>query len=468
MPQSPLSLSEPDTLLELDVLALSHDGRAVCRDGQRVIFVRGGLPGQRIRARLTAAKKRYAEGLCEAVLRPAPDALPAPCPHAGECGGCFLQEMPYTQQLFWKTRILAEALHRIGKLEHVPLAPIIPSPQTWGYRNKMEFAFAPDSENGLRLGLRAAGSHAVTDIRHCLLLPAGGMDVLRALRELAQESGLPAWNDAEQRGDGFWRFAVLRMPQTAAPNAENALQPQCLVSCITAPATPEQQARVASLGQELMVRLPAVTGFVHETRAAVAPVAQGERVCLRLGQTTLRERLGGVDFDVDHAGFFQVNTAAAEALCQMAADMAALTGKEQLWDLYCGVGAPGLCLAAQAASLHGVECAPAAVDMARRNAARAGLAHCRYEAGDAARVPLRWPRPDLALVDPPRAGLASGVTRALLKAHPKKIIYISCNPATLARDVALLGTRYTVERVVPIDLFPQTSHVESIVLLQRA
>lgn len=453
-------------LLDLDVHSLAHDGRAVCRDGGRVIFIRGGLPGQRVRARLTRETPRFAEGSCEVVLRPAPDEVPAPCPHAAVCGGCPLQQMPADRQLFWKARILEDALIRIGNVR-VPPDPVVPSPRLWGYRNKMEFAFAPDAARGLRLGLRVAASHAVEDIRSCLLMPPGAMETLDVLRRLARETGLPAWSTTRGgRGAGFWRFAVLRMPETPGPDG----RPQFLCLCVTSPAGSRERAVVAAVGRTALQRAPLLTGFVHQERAANDLLAQGERTALRLGETTLHERLGGLAFAVDCGGFFQVNTLAAEALCAAVEDAAALRGRETLWDLYCGVGAPGLILArrlSEGGSLWGMEYAPDAVEMARRNAAGAGFVHCRYEAGDARRIPRSWPRPHAVLADPPRAGLHGDVVRALLRRGPAKIIYVSCNPATLARDARLLAPGYDVVRVTPVDLFPQTPHVESVTLLER-
>ena len=456
-------------MLDLDVLSLSHDGRAVCRDGQRVIFARGGLPGQKIRVCLTHARKRFAEGQCVEVLAPAPDAVPAACAHAGACGGCPLQEMPISAQHYWKGRILTEALTRIGKVVDPPVEKIVPSPQSWGYRNKMEFAFAPAGGAGesapLRLGLRSGGSHAVCDTRHCLLLPEGGMAVLDTVRRLAAHSGLPVWDEGTEKG--CWRFVVLRMPRAAGIDGK----PQVLVTVITGSVTDlagdeaAVRASVEALGRQLMEEHAQVTGFVHEERCSAALLAQGERTLCTLGVTELRESLGGRDFAVDHGGFFQVNTHAAEALCTLAQEMAGSHGSGVLWDLYCGVGAPGLTLAQGFQSLYGVESAPAAVAMAKRNAATAGFAHCRYEAGDVRRVLPRLPRPHTVLLDPPRAGLHADVVRGLLKAAPQCMVYISCNPATLARDVALLDPAWRVARVVPVDLFPQTPHVESVTLL---
>lgn len=457
---------------ELDVHALSHDGRAVGRvldqndataRGQ-VVFVQGALPGQRVKVRISAAKKSFAEGQMISLLAPAPDAVPPACPHAAECGGCPLQEMPYSAQLQWKQRIVSDALTRIGKLNNLDIKPILPSPQQWGYRNKMEFAFASDVQGQLYLGLRQRGSHEVVDITHCKLLPEAAMQVLGTVRELAQASGLDAW-DADNGGSGFWRFLVLRMPRPASADAPQ----QCLVYCITSRGTAKEQLLVKDLGHALMAAQPAVTGFVHEVRDSVDNIPMGEKSLCRLGEDVLLEHLGGHEYVVGCKSFFQVNTGAAEQLCAAVVQGAALTGSEVLWDVYCGVGAPGLSLAAQASRVYGIETSSQAVDMARKNAETAGYTHCAYAVGEAHILLRRLAGPHVVLVDPPRGGLHSDVVKELLRAQPRRIVYVSCNPATLARDAALLTQQgYTVGMVQPVDLFPQTPHVETVLVLDAA
>lgn len=465
-------------ICELDVHALSHDGRAVGRVCEhddatalnaspspqargQVVFVQGALPGQRVKVRISAAKKSFAEGQVVSLISPAPDAVPPACPHAAECGGCPLQEMPYSTQLQWKERIVTDALTRIGKLADLTINPILPSPQQWGYRNKMEFAFASDVQGELHLGLRQRGSHEVVDISHCKLMPEGAMKVLDKVRELARATGLDAW-DAEDGGSGFWRFLVLRMPTPVSADAPQ----QCLVYCITSRGTAKEQLLVKDLGHALMAALPAVTGFVHEVRDTADTMSMGEKSLCRLGEDVLQERLGGHDYAVGCKSFFQVNTAAAEHLCAAVEQGAALTGSEVLWDVYCGVGAPGLSIAAKASRVYGIESSGQAVDMARKNAETAGYTHCAYAVGEAHILLRRLAGPHVVLADPPRGGLHSAVIKELLRARPRRIVYVSCNPATLARDAALLVQQgYTVGMVQPVDLFPQTPHVETVLVL---
>lgn len=453
-------------LPECDITALSPDGRGIARlsdatGSGKTLFVRGAVPGQRVVVRLTAEKSRFAEGEAVRVLAQDASLLPPACPHAGLCGGCALQALPYARQLHWKQRFVDDALHRIGRqaAARARVGAILPSPALWRYRNKMTLAFAVH-QGRLVLGLRAAASHVVLPLADCPLMPEPLKTVALALARLVNE----------RRGDfpdHFWRFAALRLPASPAP-AGGARA--CLVSCLTAPASRRLRGRVAALGRELLAAGLGVTGFVHGERSRADTLPRAERVPTLLGDCAPRTALGGVTFALHHDSFFQVNDGAAERLCATAREFLPLAEDEPLWDLYCGVGAPGLCLARPGTILWGVEYAPGAVSMAGENAARLGI-RASYTAGDVAAClphpPAACPRPAAILVDPPRAGLGERVCRAMTRAAPARILYISCNPATLARDCALLAPLYALTRVQAVDMFPQTPHVECAALLER-
>ncbi len=479
-------------IFELSVHSLSHDGRAVGRLENRVIFVEGALPGQTIRAKVLKSKKNFAEAQCIEVLKEAPDSITAPCAHASHCGGCALQTMPAETQLEWKERMVVEAMTRIAKLSPEALeciAPIVPSPAPWGYRNKMEFAFGQDAEKNLTLGLRAKASHEVHDVPHCRLLPEGCMDVVQRVKTLCQNMGLRAWGGKETEHEAsILRHLVVRCPRTPK-NSEAQSTQQLLLNLITAPASRDMRLNLTRLGKELMQSCPQVTGFVLEERRSASMVAQGEHGIATLGDTVLQEQLGGIDYSFGHNAFFQINTAAAENLCSELKNMAGplledLQAPEVqhqngdtpcIWDVYCGVGAPGLNLASAFKTLkphlYGVEINPKAIGMAQRNAQYlediAHISQAQYVANDAKRALKAWPAPQIILLDPPRAGLAPEVVAHVAKSEAKYILYVSCNPATLARDVALLGENYALEKLVPFDFFPQTPHVESCALLVK-
>lgn len=474
---------------ELELHGLSPDGRTVGRTAEGLtVFVRGGLPGQRVLVRLSSVKKRMAEAELLEVLRHSPDERPAPCPHAADCGGCPWQCLPGSRQLDWKTRIVRDALCRLGRLE-LPegvLRPAISPGEDaeWGYRNKMEFAFGTDEKGHTRLGLRGRASRTVTEVTHCLLQTPRTMAVLAALRDLCSGLQLHAapsegsGREKKTRGRNFsssvrqndiLRFVVIREPRSGG----------CLVELITLP-SPQESTAIRTLGSRLMESGLGVTGFVHSTRADRADVAYGEETVFRLGEARLSETLHlqgrDVTFSLDHNSFFQVNSRAAELLYNTAADLAAtlfpatdgLWG-EECWDIYCGVGGLALTLARRFRRVFGLESVAQAVSLAGENAARAGSAtECRFECGDAARLEHCFRRqgpPDLLVTDPPRAGMDARTVQAVLGHRPPRLVLVSCNPATLARDLALLAPAYRICAVQPVDLFPQTPHVETVAAL---
>ena len=502
------SFPQGETIRELVLTGFTHDGRCVARrEGEAVVFVRGGLPGQRVLARLDSEnpKKggRFLEADLVSVLDSVPDDMggerPAPCPHAAECGGCPWQTMPYAGQLVWKERLLTDALARIGRLRiprlpgnmyeavdalarigrlRIPtplFRPIIPSVKEWGYRNKMEFAFAPDVEKGIVLGLRRRNSRDVVEVPSCMLAAPRMMRAYDALREATRSSGLKAW-DGKQ---GLLRHAVLR-------EAGELL----LVELICAPATEEEQTGVRLIGEKLLSSGLA-DGFVHSERRARADIAYGERTLHRAGKTFLTETLNlphdnTLRLRLGHDSFFQVNTDTAARLYGEALLMALefsvgmedsspqLHKKNNLhtcWDVYCGVGGLALTMAPYFDRVLGLESVAPAVELARKNANE--LTHVRFECADAARLGeyfRRFGTPDLLVCDPPRAGMDEKTTQAILRARPEHLILVSCNPATLARDLARLagGEKATYELLAarPVDMFPHTPHVECVTALK--
>lgn len=446
----------PGQLLELDISALVSDGQGLGRVSGVVVLVADALPGQTVRARVDRVKKSLAEATLVQVLKPSPDEQEPPCPHAGRCGGCSWQSLAYPRQLAWKERIVRDALERVGKIPDPPVLPILASPQEWGYRNKMEFAFGPAEDGGpgggkKRLGLRERGSRALVEVTDCRLQSPLTMRILSAVRRLAGTSfrDLPA------------RFLVVREPQAGGCFVELIAGPGCAASA------------GAGFASALRAAVPEISGFALSERAAPSDVAYGERTLYAEGGT-LEESLGPVRLSLGHNAFFQVNTPAAGLLYAEAAKFAALRTSDHpvLWDVYGGVGSIGLYLAhAGGVQVVGVEEMPGAVRLARANAKACGLKAYRVEQGDAKSVLGRLvkvgPRPDVVVVDPPRAGLEALVARQIAEAAPARLVYVSCNPATLARDVARLAPSFRLSAVRPVDLFPQTPHVEAVALLER-
>ncbi len=444
----------PQQVVELDVSALVSDGRGLGRREGMAVFVEGALPGQRVRARIVRTRKRMAEAELVEILVPSEDENEPPCPHAGLCGGCPWQGLPYVRQLEWKARIVRDALQRVGGIENPLILDILPSPETWRYRNKMEFAFGRTEEGGIVLGLRERGSRTVVPVTGCLLQSPLTMRVLEAVRGLVLEQAELA---------ARCRFLVVREPHAGG----------CFVELILGPDAAKGNDTL--LGERFAALLRSVvagvSGFALSLRSAPGDVAYGETIAYADGE--IRERIAGVELVLGPASFFQVNTPAAELLY---AEVARLCRLEELneptvWDVYGGIGSIGFSLARhmRGGRLIGVEEMPGAVRYARMNADILGLRRYRMESGDARSVLgrlIRQAPPDVVVVDPPRAGLDARVVQQLVKASPRRILYVSCNPATLARDVARLSPAFRLRTVRPVDLFPQTPHVESVALLE--
>ncbi len=450
----------------LEPYALTIEGKAVARLDKRVFFLDHALPGQRVRARVSADKGRFIEARTLEVLREAPGQVAPFCAHFGRCGGCDWQDLDYAEQLRWKRQLVEDALTRIGRLSGPAVRSVLESPRQRHFRNKVEFAFGAPAEDpaALRLGLRQRGGRTVVEIGDCPVAPGPTGKILAAARRLASAHGLPAWPEnppgpSMKAPKGFWRFLVVRATNTG----------QLHVQCITAP-HPRAKALGRAFLEALMAEAPEITGASHSLRAAPAQVAYGEKTLTRLGEETLFEQIGPLRLALDPDAFFQTNSEAARLLYEEIARLADLKPDQVLWDLYCGVGGIALFLAPLARQVLGFEISVAGCAMAEKNGALNALSNCRFLAGDVRRtMTAALPRPDVLVADPPRAGLHPDVAAALLALRPRRIIHVGCDPAAQARDVGTLtagGYRFIEAR--PIDMFPHVSHVESVVLLERA
>ncbi|TVQ98622.1 MAG: 23S rRNA (uracil(1939)-C(5))-methyltransferase RlmD [Desulfovibrionales bacterium] len=463
--------------LEVAKPVLGGDGLA--RHAGMAVFVPGALPGQRILARVSSVKARHARADLIQVLEQSPEYVQPSCPHFGCCGGCDWLHMDYARQLHWKRELVRETLRHIAT-EDVQVATTIASPQVRNYRNKMEFAAASrvvtntgDTTRGLStgkadvaLGLRPRGlANAVVPIHSCALCPQVMVDVMNLVGQWAGKTGLPAYDP--DTGRGFWRHLVVR---------HGAEIGHVMLSLITG-----QDSRGRCVGPRLAQYVTnnlaghSLTSLsvVHETRTDRALLAQGQRSVSVTGPKHLLHELGNLQLAISSRSFFQVNSGAAQKLFGVVADFAGLDERESVWDLYSGVGAIALGLAGKARQVVGIETDPQAVRDAQANARRNGIANCRFEAGDVSRTISRvlgdpaFERPDVIVVDPPRAGMRAEVVAQLLKIGAPKLILVSCDPATLARDIKVLAAGYRPSRVQPVDMFPHTSHIECVVELCR-
>ena len=454
-------------VLSVEIEDIALGGKALARVDGKVVFVDRGLPGDRVQARITKTNKRFAEARLVAVERAAPARVPARCVHVDRCGGCRLQELPYEAQAALKERQVREALRHLGGIADPPVRSIVVAPSAWHYRNKMEYSFMPQpgahAETPV-LGMHERGTFdRVFELTECWLPSPLTVQIVRFTQEFARTHAWRAYHPS--RHDGVARFLTVRhLPHTAS----------CAVHLLAAsddlPGLETWARGVAALSPEVRT----VTLGVNRSRANVA-FAEEERALV--GDGVIVEKLLGLEFEVVGNAFLQTNSRQAEHLYTGAIAAAQLTGNERVLDLYSGAGTLTLLFARAAAEAVGVESMAESVERAHRNAVRNGLANARFELGESRAVLRGWargeragaPKPDVVVVDPPRAGLHPRVVVRVAELAPSRIVYVSCNPATLARDLkdfAGLGWR-TVE-VTPYDMFPHTPHIESVTRLERA
>ncbi len=445
--------------LELTIDDLAFGGEGVGRVDGYVVFVRGGIPGDRLRVKLVEARSRFGRAAIESVETPSPERVEAPCPYFGRCGGCRLQHLAYPAQLAFKTKQVRDCLERLGGLGAFELRPILAAPEPYGYRNKMEFTVAEDAGAPV-LGLHQAERYdVVLDIERCLLQSETMNRLLAELRCEARARRLSVYNQIS--GEGLLRFVSLR---------EGRRPGEAMVNIVAT--TPDVEA-LGPVAERLAERVPATASVVLNVNAKKASVAVGTEEHLLLGRESIRESLGGLTFQVSANSFFQTNTVQAERLFGIVEAACALAGGETVLDLYSGTGAISLLLARRCRWVYGIEIAAAAVADAVRNARENGIENCTFHTGEVRHVlPTLMRdgvRAEVVVADPPRAGFHPKALHALAALGPARLVYVSCNPATLARDLGDLAREgYRLEWVQPVDMFPQTPHIEAVAHLARA
>ena len=446
-----------DQELELAVESLAYGGNGVARLNGFVVFVRRGLPGDTVRARVTKVKRSHAEALATEVIAAGPNRVDAPCSHYPACGGCRFQDLGYEAQLAAKHAQVADALRRIGGIPEPPLEPIVPADDVFHYRNKLEYSFT-QLEDGPTLGFHKAGRwDDVLEVEKCWLTTELGNAIRNSVREWARGERLTAYDQAEQTG--YLRHLVVREGRNTG---------QTLVQLVTAAGERFERDHFV----ETLRRFPEVRSIhwsVNETPAEVTNLP----TTLLWGDDAIEEEIGGLRFRVRPNAFLQTNTAMAERLYALAGEYAGLTRDETVYDLYCGIGTIGLSLARSALTVWGVEASEESVACALENADLNGITNAAFFAGEVGasleELRERAGAPDVVVVDPPRAGLSGKALRRLGRLGASRVVYVSCNPTTLAANLKELAATwgYGLERVRAVDMFPHTPHVESVALLVR-
>lgn len=439
--------------MEVECRSLGCAGEGVCSAGGISLFVPGALPGERVSVEVDTVKPRYAKATLLSVLSPSSKRVTPPCPIFDRCGGCQIQHLSYEGQLEAKRQRVVDALTRIAKLPEVEVLPCRPARAPFAYRNKIQMAIRKE-KGQLQVGFYSRNSHDLVPVEECPIHCTPGEAVYEKIRPILLQTDLEPY--CEESGEGVLRFLLIRT---------SLLTQESVVTLVT---TGQEAKRVEQLARQLMERSKRVRGVAESVNRRRGNAILGDRFRTLAGSTHLFETLCGKQFRLSPAAFFQVNPPQAEALYQRALDWADLAPHQTVLDAYCGVGTLSVIAADRVARVIGIEVVESAVEDARANALLNLVQNCTFIAGTTEKIIGTVEPVDCALLNPPRKGCHPDLLRALIKRGPPRMVYLSCDPATLARDLAILSqSGYCVEAVEPFDMFPQTMHVESVAKLCR-
>ncbi|MDR2006062.1 MAG: 23S rRNA (uracil(1939)-C(5))-methyltransferase RlmD [Acidaminococcales bacterium] len=438
------------------ITGIGGDGEGIGRIAGFTVFVPGALPGEIVQARIRFVKKTYAAGALVSVIKASPERVSPACPLFGRCGGCQLQHLSYRAQLCAKRVKIADALERIARVPQPNVLPAIAAGDPWRYRNKMLFPVGGEPGRAV-VGCYERASHQVVDVQDCLIQQAANNQIVAAARGWMNKYSIPPYAEASDTG-------LLRHVMSRVGGASGEVMAALVVRNKNIPHLTE----LLQALREAEPRIASVAAIVKQDRGNA--VLSGREYCL-WGKPHIIGKLNGFSFNISAKSFFQVNSLLTGALYAAAVDMAQLGGGETVIDAYSGTGSGSVYIAKAVKSLVGVELSADAVNDARLNASINGCKNARFIAGDVSEELLRLAnggaKPDVVFVDPPRAGLSRKAAEGIIRLNPRTVIYTSCNPFTLARDVALFAERYRAAEFLPVDMFPMTAHIECIGKLTR-
>ncbi|WP_110001788.1 MULTISPECIES: 23S rRNA (uracil(1939)-C(5))-methyltransferase RlmD [Paenibacillus] len=452
----------------IDIIGMNHDGEGVGRANGYTLFVQGALPGETVRVRVMKTKKQYGYAKLLEIVKASPDRVSAPCPIYDQCGGCQIQHMSYAGQLAWKRQLVVDNLQRIGKLnvlvedaegaeqQGIRVLPTMGMDEPWRYRNKAQVPIGA-ADGGLVGGFYAKGSHRIIDMDTCLIQHEHNDEVVAKVKEIGSHFGISAYN--EETGRGLLRHVVVKK---AFRTGE-----MMLVLVTNGRDIPHKDAWIGSIREAI----PHVASICQNVNKKQTNVIFGDETRVLWGRDVIYDYIGDVQFAISARSFYQVNPVQTEVLYGKTVEYAGLSGKETVIDAYCGIGTISLFLAQHADQVYGVEIVPEAIEDARSNAMLNEMKNVKFEVGASEDVIPRWKEQgieaDVIVVDPPRKGCDPRLLDTILEMKPERVVYVSCNPSTLARDLRLLedGGYRTVE-VTPVDMFPHTVHVECCALLE--
>lgn len=474
MEKSPI---KKGTEVNLTIESLAFGGKGIAKVDDFVIFVKNAIPGQTVKAFIYKKRSGYAEARPVEIIKESPDYTVPPCEHFKYCGGCTFQQLNYDEQIEQKKQQVIDAFQRLAGLDTVKIDKVIPSNNIYNYRNKMEFTFSnrrwilptepEDAPQGFALGLHIPGRFdKILNINECHIQPKLGNEILNFVREKAIELKLKPY-DAKTH-IGFLRHLVLRF----GVNTD-----EMMVNIVT---SYENTDFLIPLVTDLVKKFPQITSVINNINTRKADIAFGEYEIILHGEPIITDKIGDLTFEISANSFFQTNTLQAEKLYQAVLDGADLNGKETVYDLYCGTGSISLFLAQKAKEVYGFEMIRSAVEDAQQNAVANGIDNVQFFKANLDTYfkgfvsfsnftkKFEISKPDVVVIDPPRAGMHEDTVRYLPKFGAKKIVYVSCNPTTQARDLKILFAKgYKLTKVTVVDMFPHTPHIETVVVLEN-
>ncbi|TXI14070.1 MAG: 23S rRNA (uracil(1939)-C(5))-methyltransferase RlmD [Pedobacter sp.] len=455
-------------LPDIQVIDIAEEGKGVGRSGDVVVFIDHAIPGDIVDVKLTRKKKKFYEGKIHRLIRPSEHRTESFCTHFGTCGGCKWQHMDYSAQLKFKQKAVVDALQRLGGVDTSAIEPILPSKKSQYYRNKLEYTFSDkrwltneDIQSNEKLEMNALGFHIpgrfdkILDIEHCYLQQSPSNEIRNQVRDYALTNGLSFYNLKDHTG--ALRNLIIRIASTG----------EIMLVVVFAYATQEQ---IHQMMYFLKDRFPEITSLLYIINQKKNDTIFDQTIELFSGRDHIFEEMDGLKFKISAKSFYQTNSNQAYELYQIVKEFASFQGNEIVYDLYTGAGTIANFIASSVKAVIGIEYVPTAIEDAKINSSINNIHNTRFYAGDMKDILTvdfvqTHGKPDIIITDPPRAGMHTDVVQRLLEIEAQKIVYVSCNAATQARDIGLLNEKYTVSRIRPVDMFPHTQHVENVILL---
>lgn len=436
---------------------MANGGDCVGHYNGLAVFVDGGIPGERVQVKITQKKKNYVRAELIKVLDAVSTRVNPECPVFSDCGGCQLQHIDYREQLLHKEKMIKDLLERIGGLENIKINSVIAAENNLAYRNKAQFPLAEDSDGKIVSGFYQKGTHQLVAYDNCHIQHPLINRIANKAIEIANEFEISAYN--EEKHKGFLRHLIVRVGVCTS---------QAMLIIVT---NGNKFPLVKEISEKIIKEVPELVGIIQNINTRKTNVIMGNENKVQVGQDFYYDYIGDIKYAISPQSFFQVNTLQAAKLYDKVLEYAQLTGEELILDAYCGIGSISLYLSGQAKKVIGIEEVSEAIKDADKNAQLNGIENCEFISGKVenklTEIINRGEELDIIIFDPPRKGLADSVIESVLKVLPDKIIYVSCNPATLARDLKKLKEKYDIKEVQPVDMFPHTSHIESVVLLEK-